>query len=81
MGPICDKLGLEQGGKNSDKFYRLCNNSQLKVAQQSGLGVDMGVGLGNDLGVGLGNDMGVGLGVNIANGINLASIGQADDVV
>ena len=54
MGPISDKLGLEQGGKCLDKFYRLCNNSQLKTAQKSGLGVDMGAGLGVDIGAGLG---------------------------
>ena len=44
MGPINDKLGLEQGGKSSDKFYRLCNREQLAVAQGSGLGVHMGGG-------------------------------------
>ena len=41
MGPICDKLGLEQGAVNSDRLYKLCNNSQLLEAQSSGLGVDM----------------------------------------
>ena len=41
MGPICDKLGLEQGAVNSDRLYKLCNNSQLTEAQSSGLGVDM----------------------------------------
>ena len=42
MGPIHDKLGAEQGGINSDRLYKLVNNSQLKVAQESKLGVDMG---------------------------------------
>ena len=41
MGPIEDRLGIEQGGKSSDKLYRLCNNIQLKTAQKSGLGVIM----------------------------------------
>ena len=42
MGPIHDLLGVEQGGVNSDRLYKLANNCQLKVAQQSKLGVDMG---------------------------------------
>ena len=33
MGPINDKLGLEQGGVNSDRLYKSCNNSQLNEAQ------------------------------------------------
>ena len=41
MGPICDTLGLEQGAVNSDRLYKLCNNSQLKEAQSSGLGLDI----------------------------------------
>ena len=40
MGPIEDLLGLEQGGVNSDKIYKLCNNNQLTTAQLSGLGAD-----------------------------------------
>ena len=36
MGPIYDTLGLEQGAVNSDRLYKLCNNSQLKEAQSSG---------------------------------------------
>ena len=43
MGPIKDSLGLEQGGVNSDKLYKLCNNNQLSTAQLSQLGVDCGV--------------------------------------
>ena len=68
MGPISDKLGLEQGGKNSDKFHRLCNNPQLDSAQKSGLGVHLGDGVhpgDND---------------NLDDGVHVASIGQADDV-
>ena len=42
MGPIRDLLGAEQGGINSDRLYKLVNNSQFKVAQQSRLGVTMG---------------------------------------
>ena len=37
MGPIVDKLGVEQGGVNSDKIYKLCNNVKLSTAQKSGL--------------------------------------------
>ena len=42
MGPIRDLLGVEQGGVNSDRLYKLANNCQIKVAQQSELGVNMG---------------------------------------
>jgi hypothetical protein len=55
MGPICDKRGLEQGAVNSDRIYKLCNNSQLFEAQSSGLGVDLGqvhvagIGLADDV--------------------------------
>jgi hypothetical protein len=42
MGPISDSLGLEQGGVNSDRLYKLCNNYQLSTAQLSELGVDTG---------------------------------------
>ena len=41
LGPIYDKRGLEQGAVNSDRIYKLGNNSQLKEAQQSNLGVDV----------------------------------------
>ena len=41
MGPIEDTLGVEQGGVNSDKIYKLCNNLQLSTAQMSNLGVDL----------------------------------------
>ena len=39
MGPILDKLGAEQGGVNSDRIYKLANNKELQVTQQSNLGV------------------------------------------
>ena len=42
MGPILDKLGVEQGGVNSGEIYKLCNNVQLSTAQRSGLGVNLG---------------------------------------
>ena len=42
MGSILDRLGVEQGGVNSDKLYKLANNDQLHVAQQSELGIDLG---------------------------------------
>ena len=42
MGPIRDLLGVEQGGINSDRLYKLANNDQLTVAQNSNLGIDMG---------------------------------------
>ena len=42
MGPIEDKWGLEQGGKNSSDFYKVHNNDQLETAQSSQLGVDLG---------------------------------------
>ena len=31
MGPIADKLGVEQGGCLSDRLYKLTNNEQLSV--------------------------------------------------
>ena len=41
MGPIGDLLGVEQGGVNSDQYYKMTNNEQLKSAQASGLGVPL----------------------------------------
>ena len=38
MGPIHDELGVEQGGPNSSDHYKIYNNEQLAVAQESGLG-------------------------------------------
>ena len=45
MGPIDDTIGGEQGGVNSDRIYKLCNNVQLTTSQESSLGVDLGGGL------------------------------------
>ena len=42
MGPIRDKLGVEQGGCNSDRLYKLANNKELILTQQSGLGLNLG---------------------------------------
>ena len=42
LGGICDNIGVEQGGVNSDRIYKLCNNVQLQTAQLSQLGVVMG---------------------------------------
>jgi hypothetical protein len=41
MGPICDKLGVEQGGCNSDRLYKLANNLELTITQNSLLGLNM----------------------------------------
>ena len=50
MGPILDRLGVEQGGVNSDKLYKLCNNVQLTTAQSSGLGVNLGSAVVSSIG-------------------------------
>ena len=42
LGPGKDTTGFEQGGISSGDFYKLYNNSQLKNAQSSCLGVDIG---------------------------------------
>ena len=42
MGPVKDKLGVEQGGINSGEIYKLANNKELVVTQQSGLGLHIG---------------------------------------
>ena len=42
MGPIRNKQGVEQGGINSDKLYKLNNNIQIKEAQSTNLGIDIG---------------------------------------
>ena len=42
MGPIQDLLGVEQGGINSDRLYKLANNEELEVTQASNLGLVMG---------------------------------------
>ena len=41
LGPAQDLTGFEQGGINSGEFYKMYNNSQLKSAQASALGVDI----------------------------------------
>ena len=42
MGPIEDQQGLEQGGCSSSDFYKVYGQEQLRLAQQSGLGVPLG---------------------------------------
>ena len=42
MGPILDKWGVEQGGRNSSELYKVFNNCQLEIAQSSKLGVALG---------------------------------------
>ena len=42
MGPIFDKLGLEQGGPNASDFYNKFGKEQLEAAQLSELGVNIG---------------------------------------
>ena len=42
LGPGKENTGFEQGGISSGDFYKLYNNSQLKSAQASCLGVDIG---------------------------------------
>jgi len=39
LGPIIDQLGVEQGGKNSSQFWKIYNNEQLDVPQQTDFGV------------------------------------------
>ena len=51
MGPILDKLGLEQGNVISDRLYKLCNNNQLHTSQLSQLGVDCGAAVLSCVGV------------------------------
>ena len=41
MGPSHDQTGFEQGGINSGDYYKLYNNEQLQLAQDSHLGVDI----------------------------------------
>ena len=42
MGPIHDELGVEQGGVNSSDFYKILNNEQLSVPQETNFGVNFG---------------------------------------
>ena len=41
MGPIIDQQGVEQGGVNSGDFYKIYSKSQLQMAQDSKLGVQL----------------------------------------
>ena len=41
MGPIYDEKGVEQGGVNSDHYYKIFGKEQLLVSQGSCLGVAM----------------------------------------
>ena len=41
MGPSKDQTGFEQGGINSSDYFKLYNNEQLQIVQESGLGVDI----------------------------------------
>ena len=55
VGPIKDILGVEQGGVNSDNYYKLTNNEQLSTAQETELGVTIhgltisAIGLADDV--------------------------------
>ena len=42
MGPIKDECGVEQGGINSSDLYKVYNNEQLSLAQDSQFGVPLG---------------------------------------
>ena len=41
MGPISDELGVKQGGVNSGEFYKIYGKTQLQMAQDSKLGVNL----------------------------------------
>ena len=58
-------LGVEQGGCASDRIYRLVNNEQVKLAQDTQLGVDLDLAIGAEGGVGRGV---------------VSAVAQADDV-
>ena len=42
MGPIHDEIGVEQGGVNSSDFYKVLNNEQLTVPQDTNFGISIG---------------------------------------
>ena len=42
MGPIRDKVGLEQGGPNSSDYYKLYRNENLTAAQESVQCIELG---------------------------------------
>ena len=78
MGPILDKWGVEQGGRNSSELYKVFNNCQLEIAQSSKLGVPLGACLGPGSGDDHGDDQDAG---NITDSeLVVSAIGQADDV-
>ena len=39
MGPIKDEQGVEQGGKNSMELWKIYNNEQLSVPQETDFGL------------------------------------------
>ena len=41
MGPIYDEKGVEQGGVNSDHYYKIFGKEQLSLSQDSNLGVSL----------------------------------------
>ena len=69
MGPINDEQGLEQGGVNSSDLYKIVNNEQLTVPNETDFGVKL-----IDTGAIADN-------CDSAGDIRIASIGQADDTV
>ena len=69
IGPISDRLGVEQGGCLSDRLYKLANNVELVLTQQSTLGVHM-----------CKCNLSTVTPTNRCECIHVASIGQADDV-
>ena len=66
VGPISDNRGLEQGGTPSDRLYRLSNNEQLQIAQESGLGICLSRFFKDNH--------------KLLSTVTLSAIGQADDV-
>ena len=69
MGPISDKLGVEQGGCLSDRLYKLANNIELVSTQRSTLGVNMCTCNASTM-----------TPIDRCQCVHVASIGQADDV-
>ena len=43
MGPIFDEKGVEQGGVNSDHFYKIFGKDQLRICQASNFGVSINI--------------------------------------
>ena len=42
MGPIDDECGAEQGGINSSEYYKIYNNPQLEITEESHFGIAIG---------------------------------------